>query len=276
MALETVTAYEYMPDPDRNATSASDLRFDNWPVQGRDEYADWDVQRATPRDEGGTREEIAEEYEAEMADEELEWIGYVGQPGVGDPYLYAPHESALYEGELDEDEERVILRESSRRDVEEESLGEHIEEFGEEHGWHWLSSFAREYLEGDDHERSSFEHRNSEFQQRNVAPDDPYDLAFYGSHTFDDASGRVHTLDRFFDVYSDDERSEGIRVEVDEEYLIAEDPQAESRAGDAELVDENERETAVDVDVEEPAGEGRLAERLEEWHEEHVWRQSDR
>ena len=261
-----------MADPTRNTDSESDKRFDNWPVQGHERYADWDVQRSTPRDEGGTREQIAEEYEAERADEELEWIGYVGQPGAGDSFLYAPHESALYEGELDDEEERVILREASRREVEEDSLGEHIEEFGEEHGWHWLSSFAREYLEDDDHGQSSFEHRDSEFQQRNVAPDDPYDMAFYGSHTFDDASGRVHTLDRFFNVYLDDDGSDVTTVEVDEEYLIAEAPDEGRRAGDADRVDENTRELDVDVDTDEFGGEGELAERLEQWHEEHVGR----
>lgn len=258
-----------MPEPTRDTESDSDIRFDNWPIEGRERYADWDVQRATPRDEGGTREEIAEEYEAELADEELEWIGFVGQPGVGDPLLYAPRESALYEGELDNEEERVLLRESSRREVEDESLGEHIEEFGEEHGWHWLSSFAREYLEDDEYEEPSFEHRGSEFQQRNVAPSDQYDLAFYGSHTFDDESGQVHTVDRFFNVYLDDDSTVGT-VEVDEEYLIAEPPEEDRRKGDAELVDERTRDIDVDVDVEEPGGEGRLAERLEEWHEERV------
>lgn len=256
-----------MSDPDRDPVSESDILYDDWPVAGRDEYDNWDVERATPREQDGTTEELAEMYEAELIDEEIEWIGFTGGHGSGSPLLYSPREFALYEGELDEESERVILREASRYDVDEESLGDHIEEIGEEHGWEWLSSFARKFLETDAYERPAFEHRTSEFQQRNVAEADPYDLAFFGSHTFADESGRIHSIERFFDAYLDD-ASDVIRVEITEEYLIAEEPAEERRAGDAEMVDENEREIDVHVDTEAFGRESELADRLERWHSE--------
>lgn len=258
---------------DRDPVAESDIRFDDWPVAGRGEYADWDVERATPRQQGGTTEGLAGENEAELTGEDVEWIGFAGDRGSGRPLLYSPREYALYEGELDEEDERVLLREANRRDVDEGSLGERIEEIGEEHGWAWLSSFARDHLDGDEADRPDFERRDTEFHRRNVAETDPYDLAFFGSHTFADESGRIHSIERFFDVYLDDGASDLTRVEVKEEYLVAEEPTEERRAGDAEMIAENEREIDMDVDAEEFGGERVLATPLEEWHVARVgWR----
>lgn len=254
---------------DPNRETESDVRFDDWPAEDRSRYADWDVQRATPEDDDGTRERLVQEYRAGMADEEDDWFGYVGQTDEGGPLVYAPHESALYRGEVDEDEERVVLREENRHDVDDESIGEHLERLGEEHGWTWLSSFARDHLEGDQHEGRSVEHRDSEFQRRNVLDDDPYDLSFYGAHTFTDETGRVHTIDRYFNVYLDETTADVTGVEVEEEYLVADDPAAERRAGDATVVEENERALDVDVVLDDAGDESYLSEELEQWHETH-------
>lgn len=253
----------------RDADSDDDMRFDNWPVEGRGEYADWEVDRAPTDREDDTRSQIVEEYRAGMADEGDDWFGYVGQTDEGGPLIYAPHESSLYRGEVDEDDERIVLREEKRHDVEDESFGEHLERLGDEHDWQWLSSFAREHLTDDAYEEPSFDHEASEFQQRNVLDDDPYDMSFYGAHTFADETDRVHTVERYFNVFVDDGGPDVTTVEVEEEYLVADEPTAERRAGDATIVDENEREIDLEVDVTEPGGEGYLSEELEQWHEEH-------
>lgn len=264
-----------MPDSDRDPASEIGIRYDDWPVEGVDEYADWAIERSIPRQQDGTTEKLAEEYRTELA-EEVEWIGFPGGHGAGSPLLYSQQESALYEGELDEGEKRVVLREASRHDVDEESLGDHIERIGEEHDWEWLSSFARTYLEDDEYERPSFSRRDSEFHERSVVESDLYDLAFFASHTFDDASGRTHIIERFFDVYLDDDTAEVTTVEVSEKYLIAEEPVEDRRSGDAELIDENERKIDVNVDTERFGGDGELAALLEEWHTDHVgWQREE-
>ncbi|MCU4800129.1 hypothetical protein OB920_07075 [Halobacteria archaeon HArc-gm2] len=253
----------------RDPDSESDVRFDNWPVEGRGEYTDWEIDQSPTERGDDARSQIVEEYRMGMADEESDWFGYVGQTDEGGPLIYAPHESSLYRGEVDEDEERVVLREENRHDVDDESLGEHLERLGEEHGWTWISSFARDHMDADEHEEPNVEHRDSEFQRRNVLDDDPYDLSFYAAHTFTDETGRVHTIDRYFNVYLDEATADVTTVEVEEEYLVADDPTAERRAGDATIVDENERALDVDADFDETSGESYLSEELEQWHEAH-------
>jgi len=267
-----------MPDPDRDAESESrtDPRFDNWPIDRYDAYASWPVERATPGDHDAA-EDVAAEYAKEEDVEGLEWIGFTsGGAPAGGPYLYQSKESAIYRGDIDDENKRVILRERDRRDVEsEDSLAEHIEEIGEEHGWSWLSSFAREFVEDDTHPEQStgeFEHRDTEFSQRNVSESAEYDLSFTGSHTFADESNRVHIIDRTFDVYLDENGagSERVTVEVGDHYLLAEAPLEESRAGDADLINERQYELYYDIDTDEVGWERTLETALEEWHSSHV------
>jgi len=252
-----------MPDPDTDTEPErrTDPRFDDWPVERNDAFADVPVERATPR------EDDADDTEA------LEWIGFAGLGGTAPgPYVYDAEESAIYEGEHDDD--RLVLREDSRRDVEDEqSLGEHIEEIGADHGWTWLSSFAREYLE-DDEERDGpgtapgLELRDSEFGRRNLPDSSSIDLGLFGSHTLADESGQVRVVDRYFAV--DDVERDPVAVDVEEEFLAAEAPAEDRREGDAELVEE--RQYGFELGVSEGAAnrEARVESALRTWHAAHV------
>lgn len=263
-----------MPDPDRNPEEArrTNPRYDNWPVERYDAYTEWPVERATPREEGGTLEEVAEEYQADR--EDVEWIGFVdtGTQGMT-PYLLGAGGSTIYEGEIDEAEERIVLREEAAQKVEsDDSLGAHIAEIGDEHGWSWLSSFARTHLQDDEHEAAlsdaaGLERRDSEFMQRNLTASSTADLGFTGSHTLVDASGQVYVIERDFTVTS----IEGTRatVDVDEEYVVAEEPEEGRRAGDAEIVDERQYrlERELDPDVDQQVAVETF---LQKWHSRHV------
>jgi len=257
------------PDGNANPEARTDPRHDAWPVGGGEAYADWPVERATPGDDDAA-EAIAEEY-AENSD--MEWLGFTGGGRVGSAYLYAPAESTIYEGEINEENKRVILREHSRREVEsEDSLGEHIRAIGEEHGWSWLATFGREHLEDDERPEwaSTLELQNTDFTERNVLNDASYDLSFTGTHTLVDASGRVHIIDRQFNVHLDGrDGGDGPAVEVDEDYLFAEEPRSADRAGDAELIDQDQFDLDLHVDTDEIGAESNVKETLQKWHQNH-------
>lgn len=269
-----------MSDPDRDAEPElqTNPRYDSWPVERYDAYADWPVERATPRDEGGTLEEVAEEYQ-ERDDEDAEWLGFVGDGAeVAGPYVYTPGGSAIYEGDIDEDDERIVLRDESRREVEsEESLGEHIEEIGDEHGWRWLSSFAREYLEDDEDASAesvdALELRDSEFDRRNLTGSASYDLGFFGSHTLVDASGRVYVIERRFNVNAAE--TNRTAVEVEESCLAAEEAAEKRRAGDAELVEKRQHGFDIEADTDAGDWEAEVEAYLKKWHAAHVGWPSD-
>lgn len=251
-----------MSDTSRDPAYDRDIQHSDWPIVQRDRDAGGEEGRA----EAHRRNDPESRIDADVTEDDLEWIGFYGSSGR--PFLYAPQTATLYEGELDEENERIVLREENRREVDEASLGDRIEGIGDEHDWEWLSSFARTYLEDETDERPSFRHRDTEFQRRNVAQDDPYDLAFIGSHTFVDESEQVHVIERFFNVYL--AGSDVTDVEVKERYFLAEEPAAERRAGDATVLDENERDLDVTVDVSTADGESELLDQLNDWHTERV------
>lgn len=253
-------------DPDRERR---DPRFDNWPVERYDDRPD---ERATPREKDGTTERVAESYEAQ--DSDLEWIGVTG-PGIeaGTPYVYAGNEPAIYEGELDQEDARVVIREEGRRTLEsEESIGEHLEEIGEDHGWHWLSSFAREYLEDDEADERTRDDglalRDSEFTRSELPDSSSADMSFNGSHTLDDPSGRVHIIDRRFTVT--DTGAESVRVDVAEYFMVGAEPRETERAGDSEPVEEREYSFDLQIDPDTPNREAAVEEELMEWHESRI------
>ena len=272
-----------MADSDTDAERQTDPRYDNWPIE-----REGTVEREPPLDE-----------DPEPEDREVEWIGFLGGPhDTAGPYLYEPHGPAIYRGDVDEDEERILVREESREELEsEESLGERLEEIGREHDWEWLSSFARKYLEDDDREPepetaergkpdrggvvsaeddapAGLVAEESEFGRRNVAENDSKDLAFTGSHTLVDDDGRVHLVERQFDVFVEDGRA---RVEVNEDFLVGTGARATERGGDAELVAEREREFELSIGEDDPNWTNWLHGELLDWHEEHVeWPESER
>ena len=108
-----------------------------------------------------------------------------------------------------------------------------------------------------------------EFERRLVPDDAEYEDAFWGSYTYDDETGRVHTIERMFKVYADYEHRENDNpvVVIEETHLVAEPPQEETRAGDADQVDQTTQEVIPDVnsDYEEVA----VMEWCEDWHESH-------
>ena len=203
---------------------------------------------------------------------DLEWIGLGANAGAGAPRVYDPGNDTVFGGSFDEAEGRVHLDESDRRQLEDdETIGDYVAEVSAEHGWTWLSEFAHDHLETTGHD-AHMDVIDATFDRRNVAEDADYDLGFSGSFTYRDDDGRVHTLERKFDVYTDEahrtEADQPIAV-VDERYLTAEEPNAESRAGDATLESENRREVAVDVDPDTGAELATIDEFCREWHEAH-------
>lgn len=267
-----------MPDPDRDPERdrRTAPQYDNWPVERYDAYTEWPIERATPRDEGGTLAEVAEEYEQERDEEDVEWLGFVGAGTQGaTPYLLGPGRSTIYRGEIDEAGERIVLREEGARAVESgESLGERIEEIGEEHGWAWLSSFARTYLQDDEPgdaltgAADGLEVRESEFMQRNLPASATADLGFSGSHTLVDASGQVYVIEREFTATTTD--GSQVAIDIDEEYLIAEEPAENRRAGDAEIVEERQYSLEREVDTDTDGWKTTVETLLHEWHTHHV------
>ena len=260
-----------MADPERDPESErrTDPRYDNWPTEEYDEWTNWPVERATPRDEDGTLDELAEETDAEP---DYQWVGMSGT-GAGTAYVYDG--TSIYEADIDREDERVRLRGAARTDDDSRSLGEHIEEIGEEHGWSWLSSFAREHLKDDERPvraTGGIELRDSEFGRRGVAESAAYDLSFTGRHTFADESGQVHILDRQFDVYTDDDRARAghALVEIGEDRLVAEKPNEEVSRGDADIVEERTTTFEIEVDTDHRAWENELETTLKEWHLSHI------
>ena len=85
-------------------------------------------------------------------DQETEYLGLVDG---GAPMLYEPSTNMVYEGDIDRENERIVPREDTERELEPgETLGEVLESIGEKTGWDSLSSFADEHLTSDSTEDS--------------------------------------------------------------------------------------------------------------------------
>lgn len=282
-------------DPERR----TDPRFDAWPVERNDAFADVPVERATPRGRGETTGDVPDVDREDDGPDEVRWLGFAGRGGYAyGPFLYDSEDAAVYRGDLDHDEDRIVLDEDSRRDVgDDRSLGEHLEAIGEEHGWTWLSSFAREHLEDDSGvdgaDRSSastddrspastddrsppatgeapaeLELRASEFQRRNLPDSSELALGFSASHTLVDEGGRVHVIERSFDVADLGDASATVDVETD--FLVATGEQADRRAGEAERVDRRHHSFDLEPDADAPDAGAAVESRLRTWHAAHV------
>ena len=87
--------------------------------------------------------------EWDIDDDRYEGVSFAGMSGAS-PVFYAPSSRALFEGTVDEENQRITPEEGSERTIDaKESIGEAIERFGEEVGWDGLSEWAREHLESD-------------------------------------------------------------------------------------------------------------------------------
>lgn len=87
-------------------------------------YDDWPVKEEDPDD--------------------VEWVGNHDVHGI---MLYRHSTSSLFAAEPNEEEGVLERVRGTEREVE-GTLGETLEEMGEERDWEWLSEFAREHLEG--------------------------------------------------------------------------------------------------------------------------------
>lgn len=254
---------------DRTARRRS-LEYDNWPVRRYDEYESWPVERESPDGQS-------------VRSEEIEWVGTFAPSGGA--YLYSANDEAIYEGRIDVANERIVVDEEAvERDVGDDSLTDRIAEIGDERDWDWLSSFARDRLDADGgdtahegadaaeyHTPEEFDHHDTRFQRRNLPRSADAEVVFFGSHTYADDTGRVHVLEREFDVDLPDATADetvSARVSVTEEYLVAADDSPENREGDAELVDDREYEIAVEVGPDAPSRQARVEGYLREWHAE--------
>ena len=216
-----------------------------------------------------------EEYEIVREREktdDVRWIGIGEGSSMAAPWMYDENEGAMYPGEVDDEERIVRVNENERRDLDEnETLGDRVAEIGDDHGWHWLSEFAHENLETTDHD-AHMDVIDAKFDRRNVADDADYDVGFFGSFTYRDDDGRVHTLEREFQVFTDEahrtETDMPVAV-VEETYLTAEEPMADRRAGDAELENQTSRELPIEIDPDAADELVAIHEFCEEWHESH-------
>ena len=113
-----------------------------------------------------------------------------------------------------------------------------------------------------------------EFERRVVPDDAEHEDAFWGSYTYDDETGRVHTVERMFTVYADPERRENDNpvVAIEETHLVAEAPEEETRAGDADQIDKTTHQEVIDVDPDHE--EASVMDWCKDWHESHLDRPS--
>lgn len=232
--------------------------------------ADQDPNRETT-DSVSRKNPIYDNWPIEGSDEDVRYIGLMGGTGdTGSPMLYQETTGTLYEGSVDEENERLIVDEESAREVDSgETITETLTSITDEFGLESLSAWTREHL-GDGAE--DVEH--GEFQKRNVPDDADHDYGFWGSYTYDDETGRVHTIERLFKIYTDPSRRENGNpvAAIKETHLVAEAPQEERRAGDAEEVDQTTYELVINMesDVEREHEEGAVHDWCRDWHRSHL------
>lgn len=203
---------------------------------------------------------------------DLEWIGLGARSGAGAPRVYDPKNDTVFGARFDEDHEQVHVDESEKRQLEDdETIGDYVAEVADDIGWNWLSEFAHDQLETTGHD-AHMDVIDATFDRRNVAADADYDVGFFGSFTYRDDDGRIHTLEREFDVYTDEahrsQANQPVAV-IDETYLTATEPNEDRRAGDAAVESQTRREIPVDVDPDTGAELATIDEFCREWHEAH-------
>ena len=216
-----------MSDSDDDPERRTDPRFDEWPIDSPEEDHDVSV---------GSR-----------------WIGMPAAGGgtaAAAGYVFDPEDEVVYEGEIDEDAERVRILERSESQPEgDESLGDWMRRIGAEDEWSSLSDYGSEQLADRPLEAT--------FQEQNTTVDQDY--AFFGSYSFPGDDGREHTVEREFTI--EDADADRPTVTVDERHFV--DVSGDDK--DAEMLD-TRTETFSVADVHD---ERTFEEVCREWHRSH-------
>lgn len=268
------------PDPntDRNAESTDpatgdavrseeDLAYDNWPITDHGETTD-------------------------RSGNYLGTIGAAGGTGAGGAgvLIYDEDNQSVFEADVDEEEQRLVAREGTEREVDDSGgLGEVLEDVGDSLGLESLSEFAEEHLQ-DDESRAEREistgpgetvvdPETATFTQSNVSAEADHDLEFSGAYTYREAEGDAEgdRDDQVFDVERDfvvefDGRDppKEAAVEVRERVLRAEAPEADRRGGDAKAIQEATAVFTIEFDAAgDRHAENVVEERCREWHDAH-------
>lgn len=186
--------------------------------------------------------------------------------------FYDEREEVVFEADVEEGDGRYVPLEGTEREPgPTETLGDVLEEFGEQLHWESLSEFARNHLESDRDARGEPSLETIRFTQSNVLPDADHDVEFTGVYKYSAADGRAVDVERTFEVTFDDPDDLGeATVDVDERVMRAEDPDQDRGSGDTDVFEEREATFEVDLsDVETGRqAEAIVEERCEEWHEE--------
>lgn len=220
-------------------------------------------------DSGGVPDGDYDEYAIRHDDDtqyNFEWLGLGYGAGYRTARVFEPDTERVYEGEIDDEEQHIRLDEDEAHELDEdETIGDYIARVGNDLGWAWLSEFAHDNLETTGHD-ASMDVIDATFDRRNVADDADFDAGFFGSYTYRDDDGHVHTLEREFDVYTDEDQPV---VSVEEVFLSAIEPDAESRAGDAAVEARTSREIPCDVGPNQTEDLAAIDEFCREWHQSH-------
>jgi hypothetical protein len=105
------------PEPD-----SKDSRYDEWPMEAHD-----------------ARE-----------------MNYLGLVSNGAPYFYHADSGTVYQGRVDNVNQRLRLEEDVEHDIEPgKALGDAIESIGERTGWESLSEFAQEHFPDEEGEENT-------------------------------------------------------------------------------------------------------------------------
>lgn len=254
------------PAPGDSVRSEEDFAYDSWPIA-----------------EQGETTTRSGHY--------LGTFGAAGGAGAGGTgvLVYDDERETVFEADVDEEDRRLVPREGTEREVgASESLGQVLEDVGDNLGLDSLSAFAEERLQSDEEvEReistgpgeTAVDPETATFTQSNVSAEADHDLEFSGAYTYRAAEGgaggdrddQVFDVERDFVVEFDvrDPPEEAV-VEVDERVLRAQAPEEDRRAGDAEPIQTGRATFTVEFDAaSDRHAESVVEERCREWHDAH-------
>ena len=243
-------------DESEPTSEAKDIRYDEWPLEGHDDPE----QQPT----------------------------YLGIMNPGDEeqeraVFYDDRKEAIFEADIEENEQRYVPREDTERELEPtDTLGEALEDLGDSLEWDSLSEFAREQLQSDDAASADAEPAGKDpglgsvtFTRSNVGADADHDLEFSGSYERRTDDGREITVERTFEVTLDDPDAPRVAtVDVTDHVLRTDEAAGDPKPDGTDADRLEERETTFEIDLGEAVGErqleSRIEERCEEWHTAHL------